>query len=151
MKLITTPEQLLNEICEALGTTSNKVAVKSRKLDVLMIRHYFSYIGHKYYRFSLKSLGAAIGGRDHTTVINSRVVIKDMLELKDPKVTSDINMIIERLDINYLDKSLNELEDDYNNVVSELLKTKLLVKKLKRDKEKLECEILRYKELILGI
>lgn len=59
---------------------------KDRHTDVVMLRQIFCYIAKKigYY---LKSIGAVIGNRDHTTVIHSVNVVTNMLSIKDPFYT----------------------------------------------------------------
>lgn len=56
----------------------------SRKSRVVRARHFFCYLGYNELGNSLMDIGAAIGNRDHTTVIHGRNSIATQLSLKTP-------------------------------------------------------------------
>lgn len=71
---------------EAIGTafpyaTEQTLQAKSRKRELVMVRQIFHQLLYSELQdiFSLKALGHMTGGRDHSTVINSRQAVSDLL------------------------------------------------------------------------
>lgn len=68
----TTPEKVVKATCEALNIDRSDVVGKTRKKEVVEARHIISFILVKKVGLTLKRVGQYyLGGRDHTTVINS--------------------------------------------------------------------------------
>ena len=138
MILITTPEQLLEEICTLFNADDVSIKSKRRFRDLVKIRQYYCYIGRVYYRFSLMSLGDAIGGRDHTTVLHSRDVVVDQLAVSDTVTYNDIELLKAHLELNVQDqKEYEQLEQEYNDLVRDFAQLKGLNKRLQREKNEL--------------
>jgi chromosomal replication initiation ATPase DnaA len=138
MILITTPEQLLEEICTLFNADAKAIRSKRRYRELVKIRQYYCYIGRVYYRFSLMSLGNAIGGRDHTTVLHSRDVVIDQLSVSDAVTYNDIEILKSHLELNVQDqREYEQLEQEYNDLLRDYAQLKIENKRLKRDKNDL--------------
>jgi hypothetical protein len=138
MILITTPQQLLEEICTLFNADIDRVKSKRRWRELVKIRQYYCYVGRVYYRFSLVNLGSAIGGRDHTTVLHSRDVVIDQLSVNDTVTYNDIETLKSHLELNIQDdKKYEQLEQEYNDLVRELAKLRVANKSLQRERNEL--------------
>jgi len=69
-----------------------KVAGRNRDKGIVKVRHYYAYIGRKYYKFKLKQLAEPLY-RDHTTIINSLQVVKDWIDSKDWICVNDLELL----------------------------------------------------------
>lgn len=69
---------------------------KTRKREVVEARQIAMYILTLRKGHSLKSIGEAFGGRDHTTVIHSKQNILNLCD-SDPEFKAKVQFIIERL------------------------------------------------------
>ena len=98
MKQITTPEQLLNEVCEVMQEHPLKVAGRNRDKEIVKVRHYYAYIGRIYYKFKLKPLASPLY-RDHTTIINSLQVVKNWIDSKDEICVNDLEILKTHLEL----------------------------------------------------
>lgn len=76
------PNKTQNEITRMLNDTIDLMALtlavdvkivkgKTRKSEYVILRHIMMYTLVKKYRYSLKAVGRAFGGRDHSTVISA--------------------------------------------------------------------------------
>ena len=138
MTIITTPEQLLEEICDLFKADISEIKSKRRYRDLVKIRQYYCYVGNVYYRFSLKPLGNTIG-RDHTTVINGRNTVIGQLDVMDTVCVNDIEILKTHLDLNAKEKAdYEQLEQEYNNLVRDYAQLKQTNKRLQREKNELE-------------
>ena len=66
----------VSEIKERL--TSN-----SRKTEAMKIRHFYRFMSCKHIKTTLKIVGSKSANADHTTVINSRNTVEDLLAVND--------------------------------------------------------------------
>lgn len=68
----TTPEKLIEATCEVLNIEHKQLVGKTRKREVVEARHIISFILVKKAGMTLEKVGMKyLGGRDHSTVINS--------------------------------------------------------------------------------
>lgn len=78
--------KLLEEIVEGLALTygleAKQIKSSSRKHEILYPRHCIIYTMIHKYKFSKKSVGKAIGGRDHSTAIHSERVVQNWIDIK---------------------------------------------------------------------
>lgn len=73
-------ERIIRIVAEEYGIRYSDVFSKSRKQEISMSRHIsILLIRHYDPSVSLKTLGYYFGGRDHTTVMHSLRVIKDLM------------------------------------------------------------------------
>lgn len=66
-----TPEEVMNIVAKNYGITSADILSRVRKREMCDARHLFCSIMRKQFRYSLKSIGEMVSGRDHTTAIHS--------------------------------------------------------------------------------
>lgn len=72
-----TPEQVMNIVANSYGITSADILSRVRKREMCDARHVFCAIMRKQFRYSLKSIGEMVSGRDHTTAIHSIQTFND--------------------------------------------------------------------------
>jgi chromosomal replication initiator protein len=71
---------------------------KTRKKEIVQARHIAMYFAKTFTNFSLKAIGQAFGGRDHTTVMHAIETVNDNLET-DPKFKSAILDLQSKLNV----------------------------------------------------
>jgi chromosomal replication initiator protein len=69
-----------NMVAEHFGITPDKLQGKSRKRAIVIARQVSMYMSKNLTTKSLKSIGDAFGGRDHSTVIHSNKAIQDFMD-----------------------------------------------------------------------
>jgi chromosomal replication initiator protein len=67
-------------VCEALAIPVEKLQGKTRKRNVVVARQLSMYMAKNFTAKSLKGIGEAFGGRDHSTVIHSNKAIQDLMD-----------------------------------------------------------------------
>lgn len=72
-----TPEQVMSIVAKNYGITSADILSRVRKQEMCDARHTFCAIMRKQFRYSLKSIGQMVSGRDHTTAIHSIQTFED--------------------------------------------------------------------------
>ena len=78
-----TPEQVMNIVAKGYGITSKDILSRVRKQEMCDARHTFCAIMRKHFRYSLKSIGEMVSGRDHTTAIHSIQTFNDRYKNED--------------------------------------------------------------------
>lgn len=76
-------EYLLKEVCLATKINKQHLLGRSRKREIMYVRHMLVYLLWVRNVGSLKEIGRMVGGRDHSTIINSRDLVKDLISVKD--------------------------------------------------------------------
>jgi len=72
-----TPEEVMNVIAQNYGITTMDILSRVRKREICDARHMFCAIMRKQFKYSLKSIGEMVSGRDHTTAIHSIQTFND--------------------------------------------------------------------------
>lgn len=72
-----TPEEVMNVIAQNYGITAMDILSRVRKREICDARHMFCAIMRKQFKYSLKSIGEMVSGRDHTTAIHSIQTFND--------------------------------------------------------------------------
>ncbi|MDA7502014.1 chromosomal replication initiator protein DnaA [Chitinophagales bacterium] len=67
-------------VCEHMEVDREKIVGKTRKREIVQARQIAMYFCKQYTDKSLKSIGSAFGGRDHSTVIHSCNAVQDQLD-----------------------------------------------------------------------
>ncbi len=85
-----TPELIIKTVSEHMGVSEDDIRSKKRSQDVAIARQVCMYLCREFTVLALKSIGNALGGKDHATVINgiNRIEAK-MTEDSDFKSTMD--------------------------------------------------------------
>lgn len=73
-------EKVLQSVCLACDVTPAQILSNSREQDIKDARHMLVYILRAHYGLRYSEIGRRIGGRDHSTAINSFNVCRDYLE-----------------------------------------------------------------------
>jgi chromosomal replication initiation ATPase DnaA len=83
-------------ICDYFNIPWCTIQGKIRKREIVTARQMYCYLCKIYLHTKkpLREIGEEIGGRDHTTVINSIAVIRDHLDTNDPIVTSAFHSLM---------------------------------------------------------
>jgi chromosomal replication initiator protein len=76
-------ESIIETVTTYYNITEKDITSKSRKREFVTARHITTMFLRKFTKISLKDIGLRLGGRDHTTAINSLKVINDLLETDD--------------------------------------------------------------------
>jgi len=90
-------EDILEIISEECGVSVNDVMKKSRKSELVKVRHIYSAILKKYYGFSYPKIGE-IMDKDHTTIINSVDKFRNRY-INEEEYRDTINKIYNRIGI----------------------------------------------------
>jgi chromosomal replication initiator protein len=95
-----TPEEVMNVIAQNYGITTMDILSRVRKREICDARHMFCAIMRKQFKYSLKSIGEMVSGRDHTTAIHSIQTFndrckneEDFKELSDRIITQVLSKI----------------------------------------------------------
>ena len=72
-------QDIIEYIASFFDISSLALKSKSRKSEVAIPRHIAAYIINTDLKYSTTRTGQLLGGRDHTTVLNSKKVIEDNL------------------------------------------------------------------------
>ena len=66
-----TIEEIVGKVCQHYKTSNREVMSKSRKQNIVQVRQVAMYLSQKHTGQSYARIGAAIGKRDHSTVLHS--------------------------------------------------------------------------------
>ncbi len=91
-----TPKQLINIVSEFFDVALPDILGACRKKELTMPRQIIMYLMREELKCSFPSIGAELGGRDHTTAIHAYNKIARETE-ESPKVKSDIDLIRQRI------------------------------------------------------
>ena len=91
-----TPERIISVVCEHMNISEGDIKSKKRSQDIATARQIIMYLLRKYTVLSIKSVGNAVGGRDHTTVMNGCKRVEENYN-KDEGFKNNIDTIIKKL------------------------------------------------------
>lgn len=97
------PEQIIDIVAKNCKVKPEEIVSKGKTQDIAEARHIVCGIMKHEFGFTLKFIGKTVGGRDHSTALNSTQVFKNRLQFEDGyqdlvnKIMDDIND-----EINYL-------------------------------------------------
>lgn len=94
-----TPDLIIKTVSEHMNVSADDIKSKKRSQDIATARQIVMYLCREYTVLSLKSIGNAVGGKDHTTVMNGVKRIEGKIN-KDSEITSTINTIIKKINPN---------------------------------------------------
>lgn len=91
-----TSDKIIDSVCSFYKITRDKLLGKSKKKELVQPRQICAYLMCEIMNIPLVSIGEAMGGRDHTTVIHSRDKITNLIKINDrvAKEVEDIRNII---------------------------------------------------------
>lgn len=88
---------LRNIICTLCGVTWEQLTSKSRKKEIVSARHLYSSYARTHLKLTFKEIGKNIGGRDHTTIINSLNCVRNLMFVRDDMMVRFVKAINEEL------------------------------------------------------
>lgn len=80
-KSVKTYLEFLNETFNPFPITYDELVSKTRKREVVDCRHFIGFALYEIDKLSYKAAGALLGGRDHSTIINSKNMVNDMADV----------------------------------------------------------------------
>jgi chromosomal replication initiator protein len=91
-----TVEVIQEEVAKYFGIKTSEMKSKRRTRNITFPRQIAMYLSRELTDNSLSQIGAAFGGRDHTTVIHAYEKIDSEMKL-DPMLKNTIEEVIERI------------------------------------------------------
>ncbi|MBU1318454.1 MAG: chromosomal replication initiator protein DnaA [candidate division Zixibacteria bacterium] len=91
-----TIEQIQKRVAESCNLSPELMLAKKKTADVALARHIAMYLCRTLTSNSLKAIGVAFGGRDHSTVIHAHKTILNMMK-KDVNLKLRIDQLINSL------------------------------------------------------
>lgn len=94
-----TSDKIIGSVCSFYKISRENLLGKSKKKELVQPRQICAYLMCEIMNIPLVSIGEALGGRDHTTVIHSREKISNLVKVNDriAKEVEDIrNMILKQ-------------------------------------------------------
>ena len=96
------PRASLEDICRAacrrLGLSAKEVRGPRRARPLAQARHLIAYLAHNHADFSLPTIGRALGGRDHTTILHGVRKAASLLA-EDPSFAQVLRELRRELDL----------------------------------------------------
>ena len=91
-----TADKIISSVCTFYKVDKENLLGKSKKKELVQPRQICAYLMCEIMNIPLVSIGEALGGRDHTTVIHSREKVTQLLKVNDriAKEVNDIKNII---------------------------------------------------------
>ena len=91
-----TPLQIINSVCSFFNIKTSELLGKKKNKELVEPRQICTYLICELLDLPLVTIGTAMGGRDHTTVIHSRNKISELIKNNDrvAKTINDLKNII---------------------------------------------------------
>ena len=87
-----TPDTIINAVCSYFKQKREDLLGKSRQADLAKARQICAYLMCEMLSLPLVSVGKALGGRDHTTIMYARDKMEELAKLND-KIAKEIDDI----------------------------------------------------------
>ena len=94
-----TPELILQVVADQMGVSIDDIKSKKRSADIALARQLVMYLSREMTDKSLSSIGAVVGGKDHSTVFSGINRITDKLD-KDPEFRTRVAGIKKKINPN---------------------------------------------------
>ncbi len=91
-----TPDLIVKVVSEHMNISEEDIRSKKRSQDIATARQIVMYLCREYTVLALKSIGNAVGGKDHATVINGIKRIEEKI-ISDPSFKASIDTIVKKL------------------------------------------------------
>lgn len=94
-----TPDFIINIVSDHMNVPYDDITSSKRSQDIATARQVVMYLCRKYLdRYSLQQIGASVGGRDHSTVLNGVQKIEHLMQ-KDPSMKVTIETIEKKMNV----------------------------------------------------
>ena len=90
------PESILREVARSFNIPMERILGRERSRDVALPRQVAMYLIREEGNYSLPQIGAALGGRDHTTIMYGCEKVADLME-RDDRLRRQVYQIREKL------------------------------------------------------
>lgn len=90
------PDAVKRAVAQAFGLEVEDLQSQRRTQELVAARHVAMYLARELTNHSLQAIGAAFGGRNHTSVLHAHARIRELLE-NDPSVKQKVNDLMEDL------------------------------------------------------
>lgn len=94
-----TPDLIIKTVSEHMGVSEDDIRSKKRSQDIATARQVVMYLCREHTVLALKSIGNAVGGKDHATVINGITRVEAKMA-EDPSFKSTIDTLVKKLNPN---------------------------------------------------
>ena len=92
-----TPELIIQTVAEHYGITMADISGNKRNNEIVIPRQISMYLCRKMTDASLKNIGALLGKRDHTTIINGQKKIEEELKSNNTSLKNNIDIIMKKI------------------------------------------------------
>ena len=92
-----TPDLIIDTVAEHYGITRADIAGNKRNNEIVIPRQIAMYLCRKMTDASLKNIGALLGKRDHTTIINGQKKIEEELKSNNSSIKNNIDIIMKKI------------------------------------------------------
>jgi hypothetical protein len=89
---IVDPMKIKRVVCNFFSISEQEICFRRRKRNIVFPRQVAMYVMTQHTDLSLQSIGSEFGDYDHTTVVHSREVIRDLM-CSDPDVRKSVKEI----------------------------------------------------------
>lgn len=89
-KEVMTTTNIINTVCSFYGVSKNDLLGKKRNKELVEPRQICIYLITELMNVPLMTIGQAMGGRDHTTVMHARDKIAELIQT-NPRVATEVN------------------------------------------------------------
>ena len=87
-----TSDKIISSVCAFYKISRENLLGKSKKKELVQPRQICAFLMCDIMNIPLVSIGEAMGGRDHTTIIHSREKVNNLLKVND-RVAKEVNDI----------------------------------------------------------
>lgn len=94
-----TPDLIIKTVSEHMGVSEDDIRSKKRSQDIATARQVVMYLCREHTVLALKSIGNAVGGKDHATVINGITRVEAKMA-EDPSFKTTIDTLVKKLNPN---------------------------------------------------
>lgn len=101
-------QDTITNSCIEVNVAVTDVIGKTRKREITLLRQVLMSYFYLKFPISLKSIGNHFGGRDHSTVINARQTVNDLIESKDLLLTYYFTRLGHIIDVELIKSNLYE-------------------------------------------
>lgn len=88
-----TPERIIEEVARYFNFTPEQLKDQGRKADLVTARNVSIFLMHSMLNLTLKEIGNILGGRDHSTIVNSLSKINKQRGDQNPQIIKAIEYI----------------------------------------------------------
>lgn len=94
-----TPDYIINVVSDHMNIPYDDITSSKRSQEIATARQIVMYLCRKYLdRYSLQQIGASVGGKDHSTVLNGIKKIENLMQ-EDPSMKVTVETIEKKINV----------------------------------------------------